>query len=255
MSRSHRLSKLLHGVILVVGVLVMLEGYYQFRESTNRAPEQDIRAYRLQLALEDTARFVDQNMAEVQSLRSREAVLEAAVNAVSIDGLYCEFGVFSGSTINFIAARTDSTVHGFDSFEGLPENWRDGFPAGTFEMNGLPRVADNVELHKGWFSDSLPVFAKNHPGPAAFLHFDADLYSSTKDIFDSLGDRIVPGTVMVFDEFFAYPGWRDGEFKAFMEFVEEYQVEFEYLTYNRHHEQVALKIVSVGDDEESGGSS
>ena len=58
------------------------------------------------------------------------------------------------------------------------------------------RVRSNVRLYRGWFEDTLPAFCEQHPGPIAFLHLDADLYSSTRTVFDLLGDGIVPGTVI-----------------------------------------------------------
>jgi hypothetical protein len=74
----------------------------------------------------------------------------------------------------------------------------------------------------------------------AFMHMDADLYSSTKTVFDTLADRIVPGTVIVFDEFFNYPGWKRGESKAFAEMVAARGLKFEYLGYA--DQQVAVKV-------------
>ena len=59
----------------------------------------------------------------------------------------------------------------------------------------LPKVKENVELHKGWFNESLPPFLEQHPGPVAFIHVDCDLYSSTKTLLDLLAPRIRPGTV------------------------------------------------------------
>ena len=55
--------------------------------------------------------------------------------------LWLEFGVASGRTINYISKFTTDTVYGFDSFEGLPEKWRDGFDKGAFSSNGnMPNV-------------------------------------------------------------------------------------------------------------------
>jgi hypothetical protein len=70
----------------------------------------------------------------------------------------------------------------------------------------LPHVSSNVTLIKGWFDQTLPPFLEKHPAPVSFLHVDCDLYSSTKTIFDSLRTRFRPGTVIVFDEYFNYPG-------------------------------------------------
>ncbi|NQT17318.1 MAG: class I SAM-dependent methyltransferase [Planctomycetes bacterium] len=213
------------------------------------ADSKNIRRRLDSIACDRTAVFVISHMSKTPSLPNKYALLDCSLQAVEddSDGLYCEFGVYTGDTINYIAQRAPQhAIHGFDSFEGLPETWRTGFAEGAFTMAGLPRVRENVELHKGWFDQSLPVWAEAHPGPVAFLHLDADLYSSTKTVFDILGDRIVPGTVIQFDEYFNYPGWQEGEFKAFGEFVDSRRIEFEYLAYCDQHEQVSVRILQVG---------
>lgn len=158
-------------------------------------------------------------------------------------GGYLEFGVFEGTSINIIsAAKPDEIIYGFDSFEGLPEIWRYSYDKGTFNLNGkFPRVNENVRLIKGWFNETLPAFVKEHPEPCAFIHVDCDLYSSTKTIFAELKNQIVSGTVIAFDEYFNYPGWQEGEYKAFMEFTAENNLEFEYIA-RTSHMQVAVKI-------------
>ncbi len=73
--------------------------------------------------------------------------------------LWLEFGVASGRTINYISQFTSENVYGFDSFEGLPEKWRDNFDKGYFNMNGnMPNVNKNVVLIKGWFNETLEPF-------------------------------------------------------------------------------------------------
>lgn len=175
------------------------------------------------------------------------SLLQASLRTAALmqGGLYCEFGVYGGASINFIAERTKSEVHGFDSFEGLPEDWRPGREKGTFKVNELPDVRENVQLHKGWFDATLPALRETHAGPLTFVHIDADLYSSTKAVFDILGDWIVPGTVLQFDEYFNYPGWRDGEHKAFEEFQSKRNAKVEFIGYVPGDEQVALKIVQI----------
>jgi hypothetical protein len=155
-----------------------------------------------------------------------------------------EFGVWKGTTLEIItAARGNRKVYGFDSFEGLPEDWRTGFPADTFAIDeGLPYVP-GAELIKGWFNDTLPGFLAEHPEPVAFLHVDCDLYSSAKTVLDLVGPRLQPGSVVVFDEFFNYPGWRQHEFRAWQEYVERTGIHFEYVGYSGADEQVIVKIV------------
>mgnify|MGYP003642052899 FL=1 len=164
--------------------------------------------------------------------------------------LWLEFGVFSGGTINYISKFTKDKVYGFDSFEGLPEKWRNGFEKGCFNKNGnLPDVNSNVELIKGWFSETLPDFIKKHNKKVSFIHMDADLYSSTKCIFDNLKDYIDDDCVIVFDELINYDGFdgETGELKAFYEFITEHNVNYEWIgknnsptVYPDSGEQVAL---------------
>lgn len=204
----------------------------------------DPRVFRLQVAREDAARFANEELLAVEAFPDKLALLSHALEQVGPEstGFFAEFGVYKGQTVNHVATRTDRTVHGFDSFDGLPENWREGFEKGHFDMDGLPKVRDNVVLHKGWFNETLPGFREAVTGPAAFLHLDADLYSSTRTVLEMLADRIGPGTVIVFDEYAGYPGWQQGEFRAFEEFVAENGVAFEYIGWVPSGEQVAVKI-------------
>lgn len=197
-----------------------------------------------QLALEETARFVAANFNGVPAFKNDFDLLRHALTFVKAQPgeLFCEFGVYRGRTINFIAGLTEQTLHGFDSFEGLPETWRPNFEKGRFRVANLPAVRNNVKLYKGWFENSLPGFLQEHSQKAAFLHVDCDLYSSTKTIFTLFQKRIRAGTVIVFDEFFNYPGWLQGEFKAFNELIAETGFSYEWLGYCCYHEQVAVLI-------------
>ena len=209
----------------------------------------DISKLRQYNATLTTANYVEKNMSKILSVDAIYKVHDLAISCLDpalSGGLVLEFGVFQGGTINYIAKKLpERKIYGFDSFEGLPECWRDGFGEGTFKTENLPDVESNVELRKGLFDDSLKKFLKEIPDSShiAYLHVDCDLYSSTKSIFNYLGNRIKNGTIIVFDEYFNYPGWMDGEFKAFHEFLSDSGFSYEYLTYNRLHEQVAIKII------------
>ncbi|MGQ0698183.1 MAG: class I SAM-dependent methyltransferase [Panacagrimonas sp.] len=190
------------------------------------------RALRL-AALIDGAEYAAKHMRDARGTPDKREVLFTGLQNAPADGLFMEFGVFNGDTINGIADRVKTTVHGFDSFEGLPEDWQGKFKKGAFHLEGqLPEVRQNVKLHVGWFDQSLPKFVAENPGPVSFVHVDCDLYSSTKTIFDFLGDRFVPGTVIVFDEYFNYPGWREHEYRAFQELIAARSLRYRYLIYN-----------------------
>lgn len=224
--------------ILIDKILEILEWSYD-RDAKN------IKRQLQKNALIDTAKFVEKNMNTTRSFKDKFSLIKYSMDLADEEGLFLEFGVFEGITINFISSSTEKTVYGFDSFEGLPEGWRDGFEKGSFKIEDIPKVNKNVKLVKGWFEDSLPSFIKEHPEKCSFIHIDCDLYSSTKTIFDNLHNKVQKGTILIFDEFFNYPGWKEGEYKAFMEFIEFYNVKFEYIGYCRYDEQVAVKILEV----------
>ncbi|MFN3274285.1 MAG: TylF/MycF/NovP-related O-methyltransferase [Paracoccus sp. (in: a-proteobacteria)] len=174
------------------------------------------------LAAEDSARYIYENFREVQVFIHRHETVGFAAKAAHIDGIFVEFGVDQGATINQIAkTRPERKVFGFDSFRGLPENWSGtGLTRGRFDRGGqMPQVPPNVELVPGWFNESVPVWKRDHTGPIAFCHVDCDLYSSTVTIFTELEDRFRPGTIILFDEYFGYSDWRGGEHKAFLEMI------------------------------------
>jgi len=140
-----------------------------------------------------------------------------------------EFGVAKAEHTNYIAKKIKQTLHGFDSFQGFPESWG-GTSKSYHNYNGkMPKVRKNVILHKGWFSETIPEFVRSNNEKIAYLNIDCDLYSSTKTVFDCLGDRIQVGTIIHFDELFNFPDWKVHEYKAFMEFVKEHNVGFEYM--------------------------
>ncbi|MBV9636169.1 MAG: class I SAM-dependent methyltransferase [Methylobacteriaceae bacterium] len=195
-------------------------------------------------ALCDTVEFIEHEAPDALAFDTPKELLRHAMRLAPEQGIVAEFGVNEGGTIRFIARTLRGRpVHGFDSFQGLPENWSgNNMAAGYFDHAGkLPKVPRNVTLHAGWFDKTLPDFVAANPGPVAFLHIDCDLYSSTKTIFDHLGERLVPGTIIVFDEYFNYPRWRHHEHNAFMELIESRRTGFEYLAYAFRQVAVAIR--------------
>jgi Macrocin-O-methyltransferase (TylF) len=198
------------------------------------------------IALTETLPYIQDRMSGAVCLKNSGEIFNYLIHKIDPEGLIMEFGVFKGRTITLIASKVSSDVHGFDSFEGLPEDWGGWkHPAGYFSLNGkLPNVPDNVILHKGWFNETLPEFTKKHKKNASLIHIHCDLYSSTKTVLDELADRIVPGTLLVFHEYFNYYGWKEHEFKAFQEFVAKNGIKYKYLAFSSSEAgQVALVIL------------
>jgi hypothetical protein len=198
-------------------------------------------------ATQASAELIEQHMATAIALSSPFEVLDHALKEIAgRAGLYLEFGVYQGSTLKYISERTNATIYGFDSFEGLPETWRDGYRVNHFSLkqSELPTFASNVELVVGWFDDTLPRFLEAHAEEkVAFLHIDCDLYSSTKTVLTGLRDRLVAGSVIVFNDYFNYPGWQQHEYRAFDEWIQETGRRFEYVSYNQLHEQVGVRLL------------
>ena len=208
----------------------------------------------MQLAARDSsARFIIRNMLTASRLADREAMLQDAIRRVAaLDGCICEFGVYQGYTLRLLAqAAPERRVYGFDSFEGLPEQWREGFDAGAFSTE-IPRFEEpNVELVPGWFENSLPTFLQRVDTPIALLHVDCDLYSSTRTVLQYLAPRLAAGAVVVFDEYLNYPGWQQHEHRALRE-AQAAGFRFEYSAYTEAGEQLMITVASPSSDPHAG---
>jgi hypothetical protein len=189
----------------------------------------------------------DRRFDGMQSANSKLEALQAALQATTVEGQVAEFGVYKGDTLTRIATYFgDQTVHGFDSFIGLPESWSGTSKgAGAFGIGGVPPElpVTNVEFHVGFFDTTVAPFEAKYDGPFAFCHMDADLYSSTKTVFDTLFDWFVPGTVILFDEYFGYYGWQHHEHKAFMEFLAKSGLSFEGVSLG--HMNLAVRLIEA----------
>jgi hypothetical protein len=157
------------------------------------------------------------------------------------DVLYMEFGVFRGAATRYwsrLLRNPKSKLHGFDSFEGLPENWLPQRPQGYFSLHGeVPQIDDaRVQFFKGWFEETLPHYTLP-PHDVLVLNFDADLYSSTIFVLDTLANAIVPGTFIYFDEF----NHQFHELRAFDEFAKKTGTKFEVLGATRTLEHVLFR--------------
>jgi hypothetical protein len=177
-------------------------------------------------------------------VETHQALFEVTLPWVFKDGLWLEFGVATGKTINYIASCAPSLVYGFDSFEGLPEDFTPAIKEGHFEQEEIPDVLDNVRLEVGLFQDTLEDFLEEHEDLIAYVHLDADIYTSTRYVLDTLAPRIQPGTVMQFDDIFYFDQkWYTDEFDAWHGFVQRFNVEYHWIAYT--HQRASLFITSI----------
>lgn len=136
-----------------------------------------------------------------------------------------EFGVADGYAFvkklyatRYLGMADRITVHGFDSFAGMPEPdgaadhdliANDGWVAGQFTasytaLDGYCRQRKyaNYRLHAGYFDATLtPEFlAKLTTVPPMLVWFDCDYYSSARTVFERLHPYLPTGCVLYFDD-------------------------------------------------------
>jgi predicted O-methyltransferase YrrM len=113
---------------------------------------------------------------------------------------------------------------------------------GHFDVGGnLPVVPKNVTLIKGYFQDTLVDFLKLNPQVVSFINFDADTYESTLYILEEIRERLRPGSILVFDEFMGFHGYKQGEYLAWNEYSLKYGIKFKYVAHS--FEQIAIKLI------------
>lgn len=140
--------------------------------------------------------------------------------------------------------RPDCWFYGFDSFEGLPEDWNSSHGKGHFATD-LTKLTfkSNVAIKKGWFNETLPKWKVSQASKIAGIHVDCDLFSSTKTILDELEGLIFQfKPSLLFDEFYNYREYLDGEFKSFIEFIKRTGLEFSVGATNLNHQQVLIQF-------------
>jgi|LakMenE18May11ns_1017448.scaffolds.fasta_scaffold9704852_1 hypothetical protein len=201
-----------------------------------------------QQALQDSAQYASKNFSQAMQFDKRSELWSYCLNRIpqlQTGGVIAEFGVWKGDSINFFARNCPKAkVFGFDSFEGLEEDWYGTrLQKGFFSTNGqLPKCERNVSLIKGWFEDTLPKFCRELQGEKIqLLHMDADTYKPTAYVLNSLTKNLGRGTIVIFDEYFGYSSFREHEFRAWQEFVNSEGIKYQYIGYMEM--QVAIEIL------------
>ncbi len=156
---------------------------------------------------------------------------------------YIELGVAAGHSFRWWVGKcvhSNSKFYGFDTFEGLPEDWG-AFKKGDMQYAVPGLNDDRATFLKGLFQDTLPGFLKNsnfESGKRKVIHLDADLFSSTLFALTSLAPYLKSGDLLLFDEF----NVPNHEFYAFKMFSESYYVKTTLVAAVNNFYQVALVI-------------
>jgi hypothetical protein len=202
----------------------------------------------------NAVKFVKKYLTAAKKLRADSEVIRFGSDAVTLNGAFIEIGTIVGKNSNFIAALNPfKKIYTFNFQKGLPTDWKRPdlkFSAGTFAFRNdsyNPPLLANVIAYKGNFNEILPTFKKEvlNNTPIALLYVDTMSYEPTKQAFTAFEDNIVPGTIIIFDEFYNYPNAENHEWKVLQEFLQTKKLTAKFLAFNIQHEQVALKIVAT----------
>jgi hypothetical protein len=135
-------------------------------------------------------------------------------------------------------------IYGFDSFEGLREDWngRIDHPKTTFTLNKkLPKLNNNVTPIVGWVQDTLNPFLKEHNPSIVFTHMDMDTYESTKFALEQIKPYLSKKSIILFDELYNYVGWEYGEYRALKEVFKDTEYDFILFAIDAPHAAIQLK--------------
>lgn len=140
---------------------------------------------------------------------SSEAVGRSLLTQQSLDSLYyyasrtqgaiVEIGVYRGGSAMYLA-QLGRPLYLYDTFTGMPFHGDlDGNKSGSFSdtnADDIRRLIPEAYVIEGIFPESII----NMP-PIGFVHADADQYESTKAICELMPERMLPGGMILFDDY------------------------------------------------------
>ncbi len=172
---------------------------------------------------------------------NRAEFFNNAINESKPNRPFYEFGVWRATSFKYLL-DTFKKGFGFDTFEGLPDDWHDE-KEGSYSAEGVIPEIEGGTFIKGKFEDTLPIFfAKTRP-MASIINFDADLYSSTICALNNARSVIDGETILIFDEFITNKNWKEDEYKALNEFCSNNNLSYEVIALSYMTKQVSVKLL------------
>jgi hypothetical protein len=180
------------------------------------------------------------------------------------DELLLDLGVWIGWSTRLISDACDRTVYGFDTFEGLVEDWQIDdqtvIKRGTFSLtepfaqrfirdtgvslhHGVPdALGRKVQFIRGSTYETLAPFLADRPAaPITLFHMDLDTYESCLHALETCKDHFVEGSILVFDEYLV----TNGEMLAFYEFQKKYGLEWRYRAWGLEAWEMNVEMVTA----------
>jgi O-methyltransferase len=201
----------------------------------------------------DFGRFVHKH-SEVKKFDNKFKLYDYINSLIPNDPItYIEFGVFRGETILYwskLNSNNESEFYGFDSFEGLPEEWMGTAtirPKGEFDTGGeIPQTEDKrIHFIKGIFQNTLIPFLeeKNSSFKNRFvIHCDADLYSSEMFCLTQIYKYLKSGSIVIFDDFCVV----NHDYKAMKDWTHSHLIDYKVLGFTiPRYVQAAVEITEL----------
>jgi len=192
------------------------------------------------------SKTIDQIITIVESdhpkiFSSRLDNLTYAMSLIPESGSIVEFGVYRGETLNHLRNLTKRPVWGFDSFEGFAEGtaWSQYKEIGRANVELPNGLINNQYIVPGYFHETLPSWLSFNTDYLAFTHYDAGHYEAAKSVLNLIKPRLIPGSILVFDEFIPHQTeLRADEFEAFIE-----EIDLKHRFLSRSEFSVTIQIV------------
>ncbi len=257
-------------LLVAIGVLLLLflcaRLVYQGRDRyIPNLYARDIRVY------EDAYRaFIGRTLSDLRRCRIRGHTLLWEASRLprrslrDSDELMLDLGVWIGWSTRLISDASDRAVYGFDTFEGLVEDWQIDdqivIKSGTFSLSeplaqrfirdtgvslrdGVPdALGRKVQFIRGSTYETLDPFLADRPAaPIRLFHMDLDTYESCLHALETCKDRFIEGSILVFDEYLV----TNGEMLAFYEFSSKYDLEWRYRAWGLEAWEMNIEMVTA----------
>jgi hypothetical protein len=195
---------------------------------------------------EDEDKLVLTENAKRDLLVAKHKLLEFAASLIGDRPInYLEFGVRAGVSMEVVASahlHQDSRLYGFDTFEGLPEDWVSFwgnkksrmFGQGAMAVEQMPVFQDQrIKLFKGVFQETLPNALNTiKKDKISFLNIDCDIYTGALYALTMCHPYLNSGSFVYFDEFYDPLN----EFAAFNDYIRSYYLKGKFTLIGRAYD-------------------
>lgn len=160
------------------------------------------------IPLNDDIKLIMMEVGKHSILQRKLTSLLWALKYAPTEGVLADFGAYKGGCgLLFTKMRPDQEVLLFDTWTGLPNclhkqldtkkpgDWND---APLKDVEKLFQDNPKVHLIPGEFKDTMPQWSTSR---FSLAFVDADIYHSTSEVLKFVKPRMVPGGIIVIDDY------------------------------------------------------